>query len=174
MLNENDNAYYDSLPGGGWIFAHSSEPSRAGSTAEAGFSLTKDNLGEVLTNMGLRPEKVNEKRYRMPIDRGGIKFTITASISNDGTEVWLDTYVAEIADIARLPIGVVDKLLIASNDYGPAHFSFGAGEKPGVRSVYLHRALDNRGLNPAMIREAIDTLASDVVGAKPLWEAAGR
>jgi len=43
-----------------------------------------------------------------------------------------------------------------------------------VRSLYLHRALDNRGLNPAMIREAIDNLASDVVSTKALWEAAGR
>ena len=138
------------------------------------FSLTKDNLGEVLTNLGLRPEKVNEKRYRMQTDRGGIKFTISASISNDGTEVWLNTYVAEIADIAKVPVDVVDKLLIASNDYGPSHFSFVAGEKQGARSLYLHRALDNRGLNPAMIREAIDNLASDVVSTKPLWEAAGR
>jgi len=77
--------------------AHSAEP----------FSLTKDNLGEVLSNLGFRPEKVNEKRYRMQTDRGGIKFTVSASISNDGTEVWLNTYVAEIADIAKLPVGVV-------------------------------------------------------------------
>ena len=144
--------------------AHAAEP----------FSLTKDNLGEVLTNLGLRPEKVNEKRYRMQTDRGGIKFTISASISNDGTEVWLNTYVAEIADIAKLPVDVADKLLIASNDYGPSHFSLVAGEKPGVRSLYLHRALDNRGLNPAMIREGIDNLASDVVSTKAVWEAAGR
>jgi len=146
--------------------AHAAEP----------FSLTKDNLGEVLTktNLGLRPEKVNEKRYRMQTDRGGIKFAISASISNDGTEVWLNTYVAEIADIAKLPVDVADKLLVASNDYGPSHFSFVAGEKPGVRSLYLHRALDNRGLNPAMIREAIDNLASDVVSTKAVWEAAGR
>jgi len=138
------------------------------------FSLTKDNLGEVLTNLGLRPEKVNEKRYRMQTDRGGIRFMISASISNDGTEVWLNTYVAEIADIAKLPVDVMDKLMIASNDYGPSHFTFVAGEKPGARSVYLHRALDNRRLSPAMIHDAIDNLASDVVGAKPLWEAAGR
>jgi hypothetical protein len=144
--------------------AHSAEP----------FALTKDNLGEVLTNMGLRPEKVNEKRYRMQTDRVGIKFTISASISNDGTEVWLNTYVVEIADIAKVPVDVVDKLMIASNDYGPSHFTFVAGEKPGARSVYLHRAVDNRGLNPAMIREAIDNLASDVVSTKPLWEAASR
>ena len=65
--------------------AQSAEPSRAGSlaqacaaTSEAGFSLSKDNLGEVLANLGLRPEKVNEKRYRMQIDRGGIKFTISS------------------------------------------------------------------------------------------------
>ena len=102
--------------------ARSAEPSRSGSTphlcssSEAGFSLTKDNLGQVLTNMGLRPEKVNEKRYRMQIDRGGLKFTISASISNDGTEVWLNTYVAEIADISKLPVSVVDKMMIASND----------------------------------------------------------
>jgi hypothetical protein len=43
-----------------------------------------------------------------------------------------------------------------------------------VRSVYLHRPLDNRGLNPARIREAVDNLASDMVGTKPLWEASGR
>src|SRR5947209_14502661 len=36
--------------------------------------------------------------------------------------------------IAKLPVGVVDKLLIASNDYGPSHFSLVAGEKPGARS----------------------------------------
>jgi len=122
--------------------------------------------------MGLRPEKVNEKRYRMQIDRGGLKFTISASISNDGTEVWLNTYVAEVADISKLPVSVVDKMMIASNDLGPSHFTFVAGEKPGVRSVYVHRALDNHGLNPAMIREGIDALSADVVSAKPLWEAA--
>ena len=129
-------------------------------------------MGQVLTNMGLRPEKVNEKRYRMQIDRGGLKFTISASISNDGTEVWLNTYVAEVADISKLPVSVVDKMMIASNDLGPSHFTFVAGEKPGVRSVYVHRALDNHGLNPAMIREGIDALSADVVSAKPLWEAA--
>lgn len=156
----------------------SAEPPRFGLTtptcAESGFTLTQYNLGQVLTNMGLRPEKVNEKRYRMQIERSNIKFTISASISNDATEVWLNTYVAEIADISKLPVSVVDKLMITSNDLGPSHFTFVAGEKPGVRSVYLHRALDNRGLNPAMIREAIDTLAADVVSTKPLWEAVGR
>jgi hypothetical protein len=156
--------------------SQATEPARVGSqpqlcsaSSEAGFTLTKDNLGQVLANLGLRPEKVNEKRYRMAIERGGIKFTITASVSDDGTELWLNTYVAEVSDIAKLPSGVMDKLLTASNDYGPAHFTFTAGEKPGVRSVYLHRALDNRGLNPAMIREALDNLASDVVSTRPIW-----
>ena len=83
---------------------------------------------------GLRPEKLSEKRYRMSIDRGGIKFSITASISNDATEVWLSAYVAEIADIAKLPPGVMDKLLKASNEYGPSHFTFVAGEKPETRA----------------------------------------
>ena len=76
--------------------AQSAEPARVGAQpnpacaagSEAGFSLTKDNLGEILTNLGLRPEKLNEKRYRMAIDRGGIKFSMTASISNHGSEVW--------------------------------------------------------------------------------------
>jgi hypothetical protein len=139
-------------------------------SSEASFPLTKGNLGDILTNMGLRPERLNEKRYRMVIDRGGIKFSITASISNDGSEVWLNTYVAEVADIAKLPPSVMDKLLKASNDYGPSHFTFVAGEKPEARSLYLHRALDNHGLNPAAIREAIDSLASDVVSTQPLWD----
>jgi hypothetical protein len=101
--------------------------------------------------MGLRPERVNEKRYRIQIERGDLMFTISTSISNDGTEVWLNTYGAEIADIAALPPTVMDKLIKASNDYGLSHFIFIAGGKRGVRSLCLHRALDNHGLNPALI-----------------------
>jgi hypothetical protein len=148
--------------------AHSAELNRA-CAVESGFSISKDNLGVVLTNLGLRPEKVNENRYRMNLERGSIKFTVTASLSNDGTEVWLNTYVAEIADVAKLPSSVMDKLLLGSNEYGPSHFTFVAGDKPGARSVYLHRALDNHGLSPAAIREGIDNLASDVASTKPLW-----
>jgi hypothetical protein len=149
--------------------AHSAELGRA-CAAESSFALSKANLGDVLTNLGLRPEKLSETRYRMAIDRGGVKFAITASVSSDGTELWLNTYVAEIADVAKLPAVVMDKLLIGSNEYGPSHFTFVAGEKPGVRSLYLHRALDNHGLSSAAIRDGIDNLASDVVSTQPLWD----
>jgi len=90
--------------------------------------------------MGLRPERVNEKRYRIQIERGDLMFTISTSISNDGTEVWLNTYGAEIADIAALPPTVMDKLIKASNDYGLSHFIFIAGGKRGTKPVPAPRA----------------------------------
>jgi hypothetical protein len=43
------------------------------------------------------------------------------------------------------------------------HDTFVAGDKPGSRSVYLHRALDNHGLSPAAIRDGIDDRPADVV-----------
>src|SRR5712692_5639689 len=86
----------DNFPGGGRTSPASRsrplwrEPTQACTQgSEAGFWLAKVNPGEILTNMGLRPEGLNEKRYRMAIDRGGIKFSITPSISNDGSEIWL-------------------------------------------------------------------------------------
>jgi len=56
--------------------------------------------------------------------------------------------------------------LISNGDIEPTTFYFDATTK----KLYLHRALDNRGLTAAYLRGQIDILCGNIIGTGELWK----
>ena len=149
--------------------AHSAELPRT--SCPAGFAITKDNLKDVLTNLGYKPEKLSDTSYRLMVERNNITFAVSVSLSKDETKLWMSSYVSEIADINKVPASVLEKMLSANADFGPTHFSLESSKTPEGRRVYISRPMDNQGLTPAIVRETLDRFQGNVAGAQPLWDA---
>lgn len=136
--------------------------------------LTKEDLPKWLTNLGYGPEDRGNGVYVVPIERDGWTFRVRTSISSNQKKVWLSAFLGTVADPAKLPPGVLAKVLVANDQIGPAHFYFcgcKTCQEKTEKELNVAVALDNRGLTPPTLRKEIDDFCSTIKSTAEVWQA---
>jgi hypothetical protein len=127
------------------------------------------DLPSMLQNMGYEPEKLSEGVWRVVIEQDGWTFYIRMWLSTDNRQkLWMTTGFGDIKDWDGVPAEVLKKLMISNDAIGPAHFYIAkSGE---VWRLNMGKALDNRGISPAVLRRELDKFLSTIKTTADLWD----
>jgi hypothetical protein len=133
----------------------------------SGTTLTDESLKTLLERMGYEFEPIKSTSgltmYRVKFEQSNWTYTMYVSLSGDKSMVWLATPLIELPAGDKVPEAILEKLLQKTDELGPCHFSLKG------RRVYLNLPLENRNITPARLRQALDTMATNVKETAPYW-----
>lgn len=149
--------------------AQAQPPADAGSKAEAGGPIAEEDLPKMLQNMGYEAEKVDEGVYRVVIEQDSWTFYIRFSLSTDSKQrLWMTSSFGEIKDWQKMAPAPLMALLVANDRIGPAHFYVTVSGD--VRRLNAARAVDNRGITPAILRRELDKFLTNIRDTAEQWD----
>jgi hypothetical protein len=132
--------------------------------------LTNDKLKEMLVNLGYNPQErkstTGNPMFHVEMTRDGWDYRFYVSLSGDGTQLWLTSYLGDLPDARDIPVERLEKLLAATNDVGPCHFSLKG------RKIYLNRAIENQNVTPGQLRGVVDEFNDRIKETKDVWNVA--
>jgi uncharacterized protein (TIGR03067 family) len=127
-------------------------------------------VGEMLTDMGFKPELTDMGRFQkiqLPVGKDGT-FTVWLSISGSKQFVWMYTSFTLPDQFKQAPAASWRNLLEKNDDIGPALF---AVDEEGKRLV-LRQPIGNADLTPQQLRKAITGYGETITKNKNLWNRA--
>jgi len=142
-------------------------------TAPASTSLTKDNLVDFLHYMGYDPSPRGNGDFWISAPLFGKTQSIGVGMSKDSTRLWIYAKIGTLPNLAGIPAGTFSKLLLANEQYAPAYFSIERCEKcnaDGRYLVWFNDSLENRGITPASLRAAVDSLVKNLTKSVDVWD----
>lgn len=133
--------------------------------AEAPARPTPATLGAMLTDLGYEPREAGmtktKDRWAVDVEIDGVNFDVEASLSADGTMLWLAARLAT-------PVNPADatwlKLLGENGRITPALLSF----DPSSRSINLRMAANAQQLTPVKLKAALDLFQGYLRRTAPL------
>lgn len=128
-------------------------------------SLTDESLGKSLENLGYEPKKLG-KGYAIAIKRDPWTFHMQLLLSPDGTKLGIVANLGTVENPDSVTAEQWKKLLIANGQIDPSFFYL---DKTSNR-LYLHRALDNRAVEPAFLRKQIENVCDNIKETADLWK----
>ncbi|MFO1349574.1 MAG: hypothetical protein U1F68_02345 [Gammaproteobacteria bacterium] len=144
------------------------QPVQAAQEAKPQGALTTADLPGLLENMGYEPKDLGNGAYQVTIESGGWTNAVRISVSPNGKNIWVYSYLGELP-ATGVAVERLLKLLVLNNDIGPMHFSIAKdGDVP--KWLYLNVVVENRAVKPANIREAIDNLVSNTRRTGDDWD----
>ncbi len=139
----------------------------ATSTASAA-PLTEQTLGTVLADIGLKPQKV-EQRYDFSfkaVHQGQEwEMSMTAVLSRDGKSLWVMAWLDEVP-AGDVPSAPLLRLLAANDELGNGKFF---AYVAASRRIVLERAVPNESIDTAAMIEILKDLSRSVIETHPLW-----
>jgi hypothetical protein len=127
--------------------------------------LTDAGLKELLDGLGLEPKPLS-KGYLIAVKRDTWTFNIQLVLSKDLTKIGMNSNLGMVPDPASVPAATWLKLLADNSDIDPSSFYFHTEQK----KLYLHRVIDNRAINPAVIRKQIDNFCDNTRDTAADWK----
>jgi hypothetical protein len=141
----------------------------AGAKSDACRALDEQDLPRLLENMGFEPETVDEGVYKVTIEQDSWTFYLRFSLSTDNrTRLWMTSSFGEIKEIDKVPPAPFIKLLETNDGIGPAHFYITTSGE--AKRLNVAKALDNRGITPAVLRREIDSFLGIIKSSVSQWD----
>ena len=144
----------------------------AADTAEAG-KLSTETLGTLLSAMGLKPEKVDQRydfTFRSVVDKEEWDLSMTAVMSADDSSLWVMAWLDELPkSAADVPRTALLRLLAANDRLGNGKFFAYVSTN---RRFVLQRVLPNENISTRRVAEALKDLGASVVDSHPYWATA--
>jgi hypothetical protein len=142
---------------------------QAESTGKAG-SLTEESLGKLLTSMGIKTEK-SEQRYDFDfnalIGEEEWALSMSAVLSQDASTLWIMAWLDELPKAAAdVPRTALLRLLSLNDTMGNGKFFAYININ---RRFVLQRVIANEKLESASVREILKDLGKTVVDTYPVW-----
>ena len=136
--------------------------------------LSEENLGHVLSAIGLRPSKT-EKRYDFAFKtslRGEEwKFSMSAVLSRNEQSIWVMAWLDQIPQTAaKVPRTALLRLLAANDRLGKGKFF---AYIPSNKRFVLQRIVANKNMTSHKMRETLQDLAISVADEHLVWATAG-
>jgi uncharacterized protein (TIGR03067 family) len=142
-------------------------PARTGGADEPK-RLTNDELVKMLTNLGYETKVLDKTFTQVLVERADWRSVMRASLSTDGTAVWLDSGFVTLTFPEDVPAETWRKLLAKNEQFAPLAFSVNAKNK----RLYLSVSFPNANLTPAELRKQVDALDGQIEKTQPLWKLA--
>jgi hypothetical protein len=135
--------------------------------------LTEEDLGNVLSAIGLKPTKT-EKRYdfafKTSIRGEEWKFSMSAVLSRNGESVWVMAWLDQIPQTAtEVPRTALLRLLAANDRLGNGKFF---AYIPTNKRFVLQRVVKNEQMTTRKTMELLQDLAISVADEYPTWAVA--
>jgi hypothetical protein len=131
-------------------------PSAASVLGDAG-------LHDMLESMGLAPKNLT-KGYLVAIRQDKWTFNVQLVLSANLTKLGFNANCGMV-DESAVSGGQWMALLISNGDIEPTCFYYDQERK----KLYLHRAIDNRDITPAILRGELDTFVGNLRDTAKLW-----
>lgn len=121
------------------------------------------SLKTMIEGLGYETKALNEEagkeKYEFKINKAGFDIPIAAEVSPSTNYVWLTVFLGAVK-----PTHKFEELLKQNTKIQPSQFYI-----TSKGSLMVGIALDNRQINPAVLRRNIDKVSEDVSGSSTLW-----
>lgn len=136
-------------------------------------ALTEESLGEVLTEIGLKPIKT-DKRYdfafKTSVRGEEWKFSMSAVLSRNAESIWVMAWLDQVPErSSQVPQLALLKLLAANDRMGNGKFF---AYIPQNKRFVLQRVVRNEHISNKALMSAMQDLAVSVADEYPLWNVA--
>jgi hypothetical protein len=145
-------------------------PAATSSDGKQATALTDETLLQMLRGMGYEPKvdtnNDGSKSYTIHFEREGWCYYFRISLSPDKSVLWISTSLGDVPPGQKIrPEALLKILELNRSGLGKARFSIS-----DRGTLFLSIPLDNRGVTPALIRDAVDELVANVKETQPYWK----
>jgi hypothetical protein len=126
--------------------------------------ITDEGLRTMLDNMGYVPKNLS-KGYLIAISRDSWTFNIQLLLSDDNTKIGFNSNLGIVENPDSVTAQQWKELLIGSGEIDPSFFYLAKDAK----KLFLHRVLDNRGIDAAFLRQQIESFCTSIKSTSKLW-----
>jgi hypothetical protein len=120
-------------------------------------------LKQMVAGMGYEMNDLSETKMEVSVTRDTWDIPVAFEISGSTRYVWLTAYLGDVPEDG-LPGSQANDLLRKNFTIQPAHFYI---TEKGALMIAL--ALENRAVEPAMLRRVMEKVASDVADNSDTW-----
>lgn len=132
--------------------------------------LRPEDLKSTLTSMGFEPREIPDNGgWEVKTTREGYEIPIAVAVSRNGRKLWMTVFLGEFPAKLKTDSTKMMELLRKNFEIQPSHF-FITTDGKGADLFKIGLGVDNRGLNPSIIRRELDKISDDVMSSKPIWE----
>ncbi|MBI1312733.1 hypothetical protein GC176_15680 [bacterium] len=135
--------------------------------------LSTETLGTLLSAMGLKPEKVDQRydfTFRSVVDKEEWGLSMSAVMSADKSSLWIMAWLDELpTSAADVPRTALLRLLAANDRLGNGKFFAYVATN---RRFVLQRVIANENISTRRVAEALKDLGVSVVETHAYWETA--
>lgn len=128
--------------------------------------LTKEALDKMIEKLGHETRPIDKTFTEVVVERGGRTTRLRASISPDGTRVWLDAWFVTVTRPEDVPAATWRRVLAKNEEVSPAAFSL----NPADKRLYLSLSVPNADVTPAVLRREIEFLDGWVEKTADVWK----
>lgn len=124
-------------------------------------------LKEMIVNIGYETRDLNsekgKEKYEFTLKKGGLNIPVGAEISPSKNYIWLTVFLGDSKELSDLP-GRSVNLLKQNFKVQPSLFYI--TEKG---NLMIAMAIDNRSVDPPVLRRCLEKVTDDVVSSQALW-----
>ncbi len=128
-------------------------------------ALEPSEIPTFLMMLGYQAEDLGDGVYKTTVKKGEWTLPYAFVISPNKSQFWVTLSLNTLKEGVQIPAEKMLKMLEFNHQFGPIHFAF-SGDS---RRIYVCRALKNDGLDPAKVKEVIETLAELALKHEDLW-----
>ena len=128
-------------------------------------AISDDSMQQMLDNMGYEPKRLG-KGYLISIKRDSWTYNMQILLSPDKTKIGFNANLGSVENPDSITAAQWKNLLISNGEIDPSFFFFDKESK----KLYLHRVLDNRGINAAFLRQQIENFCGNIKETGDLWK----
>ncbi len=145
-------------------------PQQASAQDQAAAKVTEDQLGQLISALGLEPEKKMQRydfAFQAVVDEEEWELSMSAILSQDQSDVWIMAWLDPLpTSSAEVPKTALLRLLAQNDELGNGKFF---SYIPATRRFVLQRTLPNNQLTSAKLRLSLQDLGASVVQTYPIW-----
>lgn len=120
-------------------------------------------LRAMVVNLGYEPNDITESKFEIKIAKEDYDVPVAMEISGSGNYIWLSAYLGDVPEDG-LEGGKATSLLRRNFETQPSHFYITT-----KGSLMMALPVENRAIDPTILRRALDKITEDVVSSDELW-----
>lgn len=134
--------------------------------------LTLEELGSMLDMLGYSPKPYNNKDgklagYDLEFPFADWTMRMSVSLSFNKTNIWVNTNIQTLTDLAAVRVEGLLKLLAENNKVWPAYVYYTEGTRPALR---LALPIPNSNVTAAVLRTKINDFSNNIKRLIILWK----
>jgi len=139
----------------------------------AGNQVTVDELGQMVSALGLNPEKKGSRfdfAFQANVDDQDWALSMSVALGQDGTTLWVIGWLDELPKNANeVPRNALLRLLAQNDQLGDGKFF---AYVPNSRRFVMQRSVPNVNMTSARLKVLMQDLGTSVVETYPIWAVA--